>query len=73
MNLFFEGLVPALMQTLSEKEEILILLLEHCVGIVYGLCYESNKGVCSFTSEKLYVKQYFLMSVPPALTALSST
>lgn len=43
-NLFFEGSVPALMQTLYEQEEILIFLLKHCVGILYGLWYKVTKG-----------------------------
>lgn len=43
MNLFFEGSVPALMQTLYEQEEVLLFLLEHRVGIVYGLWYEVTK------------------------------
>lgn len=47
--------MPALMQAADEQEEkerILIFLPEHCVGILYGLCYKSNKGVIAFAGRK---------------------
>lgn len=55
MNLFFESSAPALMQTVDEQEEkakILISLPEHWVGILYGLCYERNKGIMALARRK---------------------
>lgn len=47
--------MPALMQTADEQEEkekVLIILPEHCVGILCGLCYKSNKGVIALARRK---------------------
>ncbi len=77
MNLFCEVSLSALMQMVDEQEEkekILISQPEHWDAILYGLCYKRNKGIIAFARRKCVCEaEYFLMSAPTDLTALTST